>query len=129
MNKREAELQKQFDLATSSGTQNKHEITELKSQNTGESNSARKTRKENTIVFFCHTTTKIMFGLCLDLENQVSELSASLKTERHGRKSGESKIVALEEEVAELKSTNSNLEKVRPNNFAPSALFFLSRIY
>lgn len=35
LNKREAELQKQIDLSTSTGNQNKHEINELKSQNTG----------------------------------------------------------------------------------------------
>ena len=35
LNKKEAELQKQIELSTTTGNQNKHEINELKSQNTG----------------------------------------------------------------------------------------------
>ncbi len=47
-----------------------------------------------------------------DLEKQIAELTSSLKTERQSRKSAESKITTLEEEVAEQRSTSTNLEKV-----------------
>ncbi len=36
LNKREAELQKQLEMSNSSSSQNKHELSELKKQNTGE---------------------------------------------------------------------------------------------
>ena len=35
LNKKEAELQKQIELSTTTGNQAKHEMNELKSQNTG----------------------------------------------------------------------------------------------
>ncbi len=57
-------------------------------------------------------TTSICFYSCIDFEKQVSELSLSLKNERQSRKSSESKVSNLEDELAEMRSSNTSLEKV-----------------
>ena len=42
----------------------------------------------------------------------MSDLSRSLKEEKHGRKSAENNITQLQEELADLKATKFSLEKV-----------------
>ena len=123
LNKKEAELQKQIELSTSAGNQNKHEINELKSQNTG--------RKHNIAFSFILKFQRTFYAgiiyiisnkraldfkpyepIYVEYENQVAELTSSLKVERQGRKTAESKITALEDEISETKAANNNLEKV-----------------
>ncbi len=48
----------------------------------------------------------------VDFEKEVNELSISLKNERQSRKSSESKVSSLEDELAEMRSSNTSLEKV-----------------
>ena len=45
-------------------------------------------------------------------EDRLSDLSRSLKEEKHGRKSAENNITQLQEELADLKATKFSLEKV-----------------
>lgn len=65
-----------------------------------------------------------MLFLLTENENQIAELTSSLKVERQERKTAESKLSALEDEISETKSANSNLEKVQCSLVSTTSLLF-----